>query len=174
MVKKKVDELVFYDTYDSPLCSLIFFGDNYGLKKIVIFNKEHTQNKNLSLLTKNEQMFAIIKQQMKEYFKGDRQKFDININIIGTIFEQKVLKELLKIPYGNLVSYSYIAEKIGNKKACRAVGMANNKNPFPIIIPCHRVIGKNGSLTGFGSGIDIKEKLIRHELANINKTDAKY
>ena len=104
--------------------------------------------------------------QLDEYFEGRRKTFDLPIKLNGTQFQMKVWEELKKIPYGQTVSYEYIAQKIGNKKACRAVGMANNKNPICIIVPCHRVVGKNGSLTGYAFGNDIKARLLEIEKAN--------
>lgn len=107
--------------------------------------------------------------QLKEYFEGSRREFDLPIEMNGTQFQKKVWKELLKIPYGETRSYKDIAISIGNEKACRAIGMANNKNHIPIIIPCHRVIGYNGKLVGYAGGIDIKEKLLNIEKIDINK-----
>ena len=108
------------------------------------------------------------KTQLEEYFSGKRREFNLKISPYGTEFQKKVWNELLKIDYGNCVSYGYIAERIGNKKAARAVGMANNKNPIVIIIPCHRVIGSDGNLTGYAAGIEIKKKLINLETNNRN------
>lgn len=101
--------------------------------------------------------------QIKEYLDGKRREFQVQINPKGTEFMKKVWNELMNIPYGKTCSYGEIAEKIGNPKASRAVGMANNKNPIMIIIPCHRVIGKNGKMVGYAGGIDIKEKLLNIE-----------
>lgn len=102
-------------------------------------------------------------QELQEYLSGKRKEFDLPLAPQGTEFQQKVWEELRKIPYGRTCSYKDIAENIGNKKACRAVGMANNRNPIPIFIPCHRVIGADGSLTGYGGGLEIKEKLLEIE-----------
>ncbi len=101
--------------------------------------------------------------QIEEYLEGKRKEFDIEINPKGTDFQKMVWKELLKIPYGETRSYKDIAIGINNPKGSRAVGLANNKNPIPIIIPCHRVIGTNGKLTGYAGGLTIKEKLLRVE-----------
>lgn len=98
--------------------------------------------------------------QLKEYFAGTRKKFDVPLNIEGTEFQKKVWNELIKIPYGKTISYKTLSEKLGDVKAIRAVGKANGKNPIAIIIPCHRVIGANGKLTGYASGLHIKEKLL--------------
>lgn len=103
------------------------------------------------------------KGQLEEYFALKRKKFDLPLSPAGSAFQKKVWAELLKIPYGKTAAYGEIAEKIGNKNACRAVGGANNKNPIPIFIPCHRVIGKSGSLTGYAFGLDVKEKLLKLE-----------
>lgn len=105
--------------------------------------------------------------QLEEYLSGKRTEFNIEIEMIGTEFQKKVWKELLNIPYGETRSYKDIAIAIGNGKACRAVGNANNKNPIAIIVPCHRVIGSNGSMTGYAGGLYIKEKLLKIEKYNI-------
>lgn len=105
-------------------------------------------------------------QELQEYLTGKRKIFDLPLAPQGTEFQQKVWKALQEIPYGKTCSYKYIAENIGNIKACRAVGMANNKNPIPIFIPCHRVIGSNGNLVGYAGGLDIKEKLLEIEKQN--------
>ncbi|WP_434793687.1 Methylated-DNA--protein-cysteine methyltransferase, constitutive [Terrisporobacter petrolearius] len=106
--------------------------------------------------------------QLKEYFEGNRRAFDLQLETRGTEFQKKVWDELLKIPYGETKSYKDIAIAIGNEKACRAIGMANNKNHIPIIIPCHRVIGSNGKLVGYAGGLNVKEKLL-----NIENLDVK-
>lgn len=98
--------------------------------------------------------------QLQEYFLGQRKDFDLPINLKGTNFQIKVWQELQKIPYGEVISYSELAERINCPKAIRAVGGACGKNPIPIIVPCHRVLGKNGNLTGFSGGINYKEKLL--------------
>ncbi len=107
------------------------------------------------------------KKQLDEYFQGNRKSFNVEICFNkGTEFQIRVWNALKEIPYGTTVSYKDIAEKIGNPKAVRAVGGANNKNPISIIVPCHRVIGKNGKLIGYGGGIDKKEFLLKLERNN--------
>lgn len=103
------------------------------------------------------------KKQLDEYFAGKRKIFSLPLSFQGTAFQIRVWEALQTIPYGETWYYGQLAEAVGNPKACRAVGMANNRNPLPILIPCHRVIGKNGSLTGYGGGLDIKEKLLALE-----------
>lgn len=98
--------------------------------------------------------------QLNEYFSGKRTKFELPINCIGTSFQQQVWTQLQSIPYGETRSYQDIAIGIGNPKAVRAVGQANNKNPIMIIVPCHRVIHKNGDITGFGCGTEVKKYLL--------------
>ncbi len=109
-----------------------------------------------------EDLKACVKQ-IDEYFQGLRTKFSLNLKPKGTAFQQRVWRQLEKIPFGKAVSYGEIARSIGRPTACRAVGNANGRNPIPIIIPCHRVIGSNGRLTGYGSGLWRKEWLLKHE-----------
>ncbi len=126
----------------------VFFGDNIP--------------KNVNVIETN--LLKEANNQLKEYFIGKREKFDLYLEPQGgTEFQKKVWKALQEIPYGETRSYKDIAINIGNEKACRAVGMANNKNPIPIFIPCHRVIGSNGNLIGYAGGLDIKETLLRIE-----------
>ncbi|MFV0344415.1 MAG: methylated-DNA--[protein]-cysteine S-methyltransferase [Anaerocolumna sp.] len=101
--------------------------------------------------------------ELMEYMNGNRQEFTVPLNPSGTPFQKKVWEVLRSIPYGETLSYKEVAEKAGNSKACRAVGMANNKNPIPIMIPCHRVIGSNGKLVGYGGGLPIKIRLLNIE-----------
>ena len=103
--------------------------------------------------------------QLSEYFAGKRDSFDIPIKTQGTDFQEKVWNALKQIPYGETRSHKDIAIAIGKPKAMRAVGMANNRNPIMIVIPCHRVIGANGQLIGYGGGLDVKEKLLTLEKA---------
>ena len=116
-----------------------------------------------------EQESPLIKEanrQLREYFDGERKSFDLPLSIKGTAFQMEDWRALQTIPYGETCSYEDIARKINRPKACRAVGMANHANPVSIIIPCHRVGGKNGSLTGYGGGLSIKEFLLELERKN--------
>lgn len=121
--------------------------------------KENEQIKETPLLIETEK-------QLTEYFNKTRTKFDLPLAPQGTDFMKRVWKELIQIPYGETRTYKQIAQKIGNEKASRAVGMANNKNPIPIIIPCHRVIGANNKLVGYALGLDKKEFLLDLEKSN--------
>lgn len=105
-------------------------------------------------------------QQLDEYFAGKRKNFNLPLEPLGTSFQQKVWQELQNIEYAKTKTYAEIACQIGKPKACRAVGQANNKNPIAIIIPCHRVIGKSGKLTGYAAGLEIKQKLLLLEQEN--------
>lgn len=111
--------------------------------------------------------FKDVLAQLEAYFKGQRKTFTLDLDARGTEFQKKVWQELVQIPYGQTISYGELAARIGNPKACRAVGMANAKNPIAIIVPCHRVIGKDGSLTGFGGGLDIKARLLELERTHL-------
>lgn len=106
--------------------------------------------------------------QLNEYFNGARKVFDLKLNPKGTLFQQDTWKQVIRIPYGQTRTYQQVAEKIGDPGAARAVGNANNKNPIPIIIPCHRVIGAQGKLTGYGGGIDKKKWLLNLEMTYSN------
>jgi len=106
---------------------------------------------------------ARAKQQLTEYFDGTRTTFDLPLEALGSAFEHRVWNALRTIPFGVTMSYSELARRLGDVNATRAVGAANGKNPIPIIVPCHRVVGANGELTGFGGGIDCKRWLLEHE-----------
>ncbi|MPM30800.1 Methylated-DNA--protein-cysteine methyltransferase [bioreactor metagenome] len=122
-----------------------------------VISENHSIEVNETSLLKNAAL------QLNEYLEGKRNSFDLPLNPNGTEFQKKVWAALCDIPYGETRSYKQIAEYIGNPKACRAVGMANNKNPIMIFIPCHRVVGSDGSLTGYAGGLDMKEKLLSLE-----------
>ena len=124
-------------------------------------NKETNQNEEKQI--KNSKILEEAEKQLKEYFSGKRKQFEIPVNPKGTEFMKKVWQELQKIPYGETRTYKEIASKVGCEKGARAVGMANNKNPIPIIIPCHRVIGANGKLVGYALGLEMKEQLLELE-----------
>jgi len=154
---------MYYDFFKTGLIgTLTLVGDEAGLRHID-FEKEKYPVTIQDQWKKKPEFFARIKQQLGAYFKRELKTFDIPLAPVGTPFQLEVWKALCKIPYGELVSYKTIAQTIGNPKAVRAVGGANGKNPIPIIIPCHRVIGSDGSLTGFGGGLETKKRLINIE-----------
>lgn len=118
---------------------------------------------NKELIQKSTPLLEEAIKQLKEYFIGKRKQFDLPLHLETTEFRKKVWEELLKIPYGETATYKQIAERIGKPKAARAVGMANHDNPIPIIVPCHRVIGANGKLTGYALGLEMKQELLTLE-----------
>jgi O-6-methylguanine DNA methyltransferase len=118
--------------------------------------------------------FARLVKQVTEYFEGKRKDFDVRLAPTGTPFQLRVWQELQRIPHGETISYGELATRVGNPKASRAVGAANGQNPISLIIPCHRVIGSDKSLTGYGGGLNIKEALLQHEGAAFKRArDAK-
>jgi methylated-DNA-[protein]-cysteine S-methyltransferase len=147
----------FIDYLYSPLGILQVQADTSGLKAIGFVEAPTTS-------IQPNQITAKTKQQLKEYFTGDRQLFDLPSSVKGTEFQQQVWRQLALIPYGQTCSYQDIANRINNPKAVRAVGSANGKNPLTIVVPCHRVIGANGSLTGYAWGMSRKEYLLKHEM----------
>lgn len=151
-----------YCPYPSPIGTLLLFGQD-GLLEELHFANSSRHREDLSGYHLNEQCFKEVIQQLDEYFEGKRKTFELAIAPQGTSFQKNVWLELQKIPYGATASYSEIALRLGNKNGCRAVGMANGKNPIPIIVPCHRIIGKDGSLTGFGGGLEVKKQLLKLE-----------
>ena len=116
--------------------------------------------------------FGNVVEQIDDYFAGHRKTFDLSLKPGGTEFQLEVLKALTAIPYGQTVSYQEIARAIGRPKAVRAVGAANGRNPLPIVIPCHRVIGSDGSLTGFSGGLEAKRYLLGHEAGGFHLSSA--
>ena len=115
------------------------------------------------LTEKPSRLLEFARAQLQEYFAAQRREFDLPLDPRGTEFQRRVWQRLLKIPYGETTSYGALASELGDIKASRAVGLANGSNPLPIVIPCHRVIGADGSLTGFGGGLAIKQQLLELE-----------
>ena len=151
---------MYYDFFETGLIgTLTLVGDEAGLRRID-FEKEKNPLPIRKSWKKKPGFFAPVKAQLRAYFNRQLTQFDLPLAPVGTPFQLKVWQALRAIPYGELVSYKTIAESVGNPKAVRAVGGANAKNPIPIIVPCHRVIGSDGSLTGFGGGLETKKRLI--------------
>lgn len=146
----------------SPIGKLLLVGTDRVLEALYFSNSQEHVHISEDWLC-DEAFFQIALTQLAEYFAGTRRDFDLKMAPKGTAFQKSVWQELQKIPFGQTASYGEIAERLGNKKASRAVGMANGKNPIPIIVPCHRVIGKDGSLTGFGGGLEVKRQLLKLE-----------
>ena len=149
----------FIGYYNSPIGTIEIVTDGeYLLELKFIDEKEQGGSRNKIILE--------TKKQLQEYFAGKRKKFDLPLKLEGTEFQKSVWKALQTIPYGAVVTYSDVAEMIGKPKAVRAVGQANNKNKLPVVVPCHRVVGKNGKLVGYAAGLWRKEFLIELEAGN--------
>ena len=150
--------MTYYYTYDTILGSVTFVEEN-GALVVITTHPYHPKEEIYQETPVIKEAFR----QLSEYFSGKRKTFNLPLLLKGTDFQKQVWQALLKIPFGETRSYKQIAEAIGNPKAVRAVGMANNKNPLLIVVPCHRVIGANGKLVGYAVGLDKKEYLLRLE-----------
>lgn len=156
---------MYYCYFDTPIGELLLAGDVDALSMIG-FPKGAMRRDPEADWIYNEEPFENTREQLAEYFSGKRKKFDLPLLLSGTEFQVSVLEALQEIPYGETASYGDVAKRIGRPKAVRAVGAANGRNPIPIIVPCHRVIGSSGDLTGFGGGLDTKAALLRLEAEN--------
>ncbi len=154
-----------YHYYQSPIGILRIEVYDALVHEIYFMDKENKKKDNSeSTLSKNDtKVLKKCLQELDEYFDGKRKDFDFPFQQSGTEFQQKVWNELMNIPYGRTISYLQLSQKIGKAKAIRAVGTANGRNNLPIVVPCHRVIGSNGSLTGYGGGLWRKQWLLEHE-----------
>ena len=157
--------MMYYRYLTTPIGDLLLAGDDDGLSMIGFPRGKMRRDPEPDWIF-NERPFAEAVRQLDEYFAGERRDFDLPLHLTGTDFQVRVLEELQRIPYGETTSYGAIAKRIGKPGAMRAVGAANGRNPIPIIIPCHRVIGSSGDLTGFGGGLDTKAELLRLEAEN--------
>ncbi|MCD6525928.1 MAG: methylated-DNA--[protein]-cysteine S-methyltransferase [Desulfuromonas sp.] len=156
--------MTYYTTFHSPFCNITLVGNEQGLTNLHLHSDEGKCRFEIAAQwVRNDPFFTDTIEQLTDYFSGQRHTFAVKLNPQGSDFQQRVWDELTTIDYGELVSYKEIAVAIDNANAARAVGMANSKNPIPLIIPCHRVIGANGRLTGFAHGLTIKKKLISLE-----------
>lgn len=154
-----------YCYFESPLGMLLLTGQDR--LQSLHFPKGTTREEPRREWIPDPEGFRDVQAQLEAYFRGELQTFTLELDALGTPFQKRVWQELVKIPYGTTISYGELAKRIGNPNASRAVGMANGKNPIAIIVPCHRVIGKDGSLTGFGGGLDIKAKLLEFERTHL-------
>ena len=155
-----------YTHLDTPLGPLLLAADDTGLRHIRFANGKRVVRPDPDWREDSKPLKETIRQ-LRAYFSGDLETFDLPLAPEGTVFQQEIWRRLCEIPYGKTISYGELARRIGNPNASRAVGLANGSNPIPIVIPCHRVIGSNGKLTGYGGGLPIKEKLLaleRHQL----------
>lgn len=146
----------------SPLGDITLQACDHGLLG-AWFATQTTQPDELGLIAPDHPVLALAMSELKQYFSGELQRFTVPCAATGTAFQKQVWQALADIPFGETRSYQQLANAIGNPKAVRAVGLANGKNPISIIVPCHRVIGKNGKLTGYAGGVERKAWLLDHE-----------
>ncbi|MCK5402031.1 MAG: methylated-DNA--[protein]-cysteine S-methyltransferase [Flavobacteriaceae bacterium] len=144
-------------TIETPLGFAKIIGDEFGIASVTVLNSEDEITQNIP-----EELQDCV-YQLQEYFKGERENFSLILNLQGTQFQKQVWKKLQTIPFGKTLSYLELSKQIGDVKAIRAVANANGKNPLWIIVPCHRVIGSDGSLTGYAGGLSRKQWLLEHE-----------
>ena len=155
-------ETIYYTECDSPLGRLTLESDGRALTRIRLPEETWTPD-GASRRVRRPELFAAAESQLGEYFAGTRTEFDLPLAPRGTPFQQKVWRLLAKIPHGRTTTYAELARRAGNARACRAVGAANGRNPLPIVIPCHRVIGSDGRLTGYAGGLAAKGWLLARE-----------
>ena len=156
------DSMMYWHEMRSPIGPLLLAGDGSRIK-IIHFQAGPRPRGPQRGWVANRRAFDTAVAQLEAYFEGRRQSFDLPLAPEGTPFQRAVWQALTEIPYGETISYGELARRIGKPHASRAVGLANGANPLPIVVPCHRVIGADGSLTGFGGGLDIKRKLLSLE-----------
>lgn len=164
-------ETGFIDYLETPIGYLLIQASNVGIKKVIFVDELFINGLSINGLSINGQEHTIkqnewtnaCKLQLSEYFTGTRESFNLPLDQEGTLFQKEVWSNLSTIPFGKSTSYGEIAKQIQNPKAVRAVGAANGKNPISIIVPCHRVIGNNGKLTGYAGGLKRKAWLLNHE-----------
>lgn len=165
--------MIYYTQIKTQIGNLGLVRDNDYLLRVYLPNEDISEqilqkiypNKNI---VENKSGFDDVVNQLTEYFTGKRKHFTIKTKMKISPFYKKALAEVTKVPYGKTVSYSQIAQKLNNPKAVRAVGSANARNPFPIIIPCHRIIANNGKLGGYAGGLKMKKYLLKFEKENLN------
>ena len=155
--------MIYKKIIETPIGKIYIAEEN---NKIIEINLDSKKN---NYEIKNTKILSLAERQLLEYFEGKRKKFDLPLKLKGTPFQEKVWNELLKIPYGETRTYGEIAKNIENPKAARAVGMANHNNPISIVVPCHRVIGVNNKLVGYGLGLDKKQYLLDLEKKNFKE-----
>ena len=153
--------MIRYRSIDSPIGLLTLAGNGRGLTNLRMANQTHEPGR--ADWAPDDRAFRDVVDQLEGYFAGERTDFDIQLDLRGTDFQRRVWKALLTIPYGETRSYGDIADQIGAPGSARAVGLANGRNPIAIIVPCHRVIGASGSLTGYGGGLHRKRMLLELE-----------
>ena len=152
---------MWFDRFKTPIGLLTVAVDESGLRYVLFENNKHEPAQTGWRCDCNATREP--REQLLEYFAGTRKAFELPLSLAGTDFQQRTWRMLSQIPYGDTWSYAELATRVGSPKAVRAVGAANGRNPLPIVLPCHRVIGSNGSLTGFGGGLPAKKWLLELE-----------
>ena len=160
---------MYYTRFETRFCEIILAGDEQGLQHLHLNTGEGKKGpfEFPAHWLASDELFQNAKTQILEYCQGQRRQFDVLLNPQGTNFQQRVWQALQNIPCGELCTYGEIAKRLGKPTASRAVGAANGRNPIPLIIPCHRVIGSQGKLTGFAHGLSIKQQLIEWEASTL-------
>jgi methylated-DNA-[protein]-cysteine S-methyltransferase len=153
--------MIYYRAIDSPIGPLALAGRGRVLTNLRMVDQTYEPNRNDWV--PDDRAFPDAVEQLEAYFAGERNDFDLELSLAGSEFQRRVWQALLTIPYGETRSYGQVAEQVGATGAARAVGLANGRNPIAIIVPCHRVIGASGSLTGYGGGLDRKRSLLELE-----------
>jgi methylated-DNA-[protein]-cysteine S-methyltransferase len=153
---------IWYTHFESPIGTTLLATDERGLR-LISFAEGRRPERPESNWLKDPAPFKEVIRQLRAYFAGELKNFDLRLSLIGTDFQLRVWKMLQTIPYGETTSYGRLACRLGSPNAARAVGLANGSNPIPIIVPCHRVIGSNGSLVGYGGGLPNKKALLALE-----------
>jgi methylated-DNA-[protein]-cysteine S-methyltransferase len=153
---------VLTSTVESPIGPLTLIARGGVLTNVSMHEQRHTSPPPDESI-RDDAWFKDVAAQLDAYFAGELSSFDLEMNLLGTPFQRSVWRELCEIPYGETISYGELAHRLGNPNASRAVGLANGRNPIAIIVPCHRVIGANGSLTGYGGGLERKTWLLELE-----------
>lgn len=156
---------MYYSYVESPVGDILLVADDEGLRSVNFPTAKRPVHPDPDWV-RDDHKLADAREQFTAYFRGERKEFDLKLVLDGTPFQQDVLRALQQIPYGETRSYADIARMVGRPKAVRAVGGANGRNPLSIVIPCHRVIGSSGKLTGFGGGLKVKQTLLDLEQAN--------
>jgi methylated-DNA-[protein]-cysteine S-methyltransferase len=149
--------------FDSPIGRLLLTSDGTALTGLYMEPSRKAQSTDGWVQDMGVKPLSAAVRQLSEYFAGSRREFDLPLHLHGTVFQTRVWRELAEIPYGRTWSYGELAKRIDKPSASRAVGLANGRNPISILVPCHRVIGADGSLTGYGGGLDRKRWLLAHE-----------
>lgn len=155
--------MIVYQFIESPVDPLLLAADERGLHLIEFHAPRHPMSQLADWKEGDNPVLQSARMQLHDYFDGTRQEFDLPLAPHGTEFQVTVWNALAGIPYGQTISYAQLAQRVGRPSAMRAVGAANGRNPLPIVLPCHRVIGANGSLTGFGGGLPTKQFLLELE-----------